>query len=115
MNKVRILPKLHRKGSDSHNTNDGDITPEIGMHDLDLNSSHNRRPRARTRSILRKQTSSCSSEISEVSQRRNRSRVLSPVSTIVDEVPLGTQSQRLFGGSKCFAEIMNELEEQKFN
>jgi hypothetical protein len=82
------------------------------LHDLDLNNSHHLGAR-RTRSILRKQASSCSSEVSEISMRRIRSRILTPVSTIIDEMPLGTKSQRLFGGSKCFAEIMNELEEQK--
>ena len=32
---------------------------------------------------------------------------------MIDEIPLGTRSQRLFGGSECFAQIMNELEEQQ--
>jgi len=30
----------------------------------------------------------------------------------VDEIPLGTRSKLLFGGSECFAQIMNELENQ---
>ncbi|CAF4889323.1 unnamed protein product, partial [Rotaria magnacalcarata] len=69
-----------------------------------------------TRSILRKQNGSSSSIIStEVDYRRHRSRILTPVSTTIDEIPLGTRSQRLFGGSECFAQIMNELEQQKLN
>ncbi len=30
----------------------------------------------------------------------------------IDEIPLGTRSKLLFGGSECFAQIMNELENQ---
>jgi hypothetical protein len=115
MLKTRILPKLRPNETELSvvNNNDDDTTPEMTLHDLDLNNSHNLGTR-RTRSILRKQAaSSCSSELSEISMRRIRSRILTPVSSIIDEIPLGTKSQRLFGGSKCFAEIMNELEEQK--
>jgi hypothetical protein len=37
---------------------------------------------------------------------------MTPSSTAVDEIPLGTRSKLLFGGSDCFAQIMNELEQQ---
>ncbi|CAF0963663.1 unnamed protein product [Rotaria sp. Silwood1] len=68
------------------------------------------------RSILRKQTSSSQSVTStEVSIRKMRSQILTPSSTVLDDIPLGTRSQLLFGGSECFAQIMNELEQQKKN
>ena len=60
-----------------------------------------------TRSILRKKDSISSSTLS---QSKTRSSISS---SIVDEIPLGTRSQRLFGGSEYFAQIMNELEEQE--
>lgn len=65
------------------------------------------------RSILRKQRSTSTSVAStEISNRKTRSRVLTPSSTVIDNIPLGTRSRRLFGGSECFAQIMNELEQQ---
>ncbi|CAM4814439.1 unnamed protein product [Rotaria magnacalcarata] len=68
------------------------------------------------RSILRKQTISSPSVTStDVSSRKMRSRALTPSSTVLDDMPLGTRSRRLFGGSECFAQIMNELEQQKKN
>lgn len=68
-----------------------------------------------TRSILRKQTSSSSSagSIDGASMKPSRPGLLTPSSALNDEIPLGTKSQRLFGGSECFAQIMNELEEQQ--
>ena len=77
------------------------------------NTSHRGLTIGQTRSILRKQTSSSSSAAStEITSRKTGSRMLTPSSTIIDDVPLGTRSQRLFGGSECFAQIMNELEQQ---
>jgi hypothetical protein len=65
---------------------------------------------SQTRSILRKQTSiSSSSTLTEI----NHHQKLTPSSTIINDIPLGTRSQRLFGGSECFAQIMNELEQQE--
>ncbi|CAF2510239.1 unnamed protein product [Rotaria sp. Silwood2] len=120
--KARILPKLRPSETDSSIDNHHNITPESTPIDLDLSSSqktlhqHGLTSSHNTRSILRKQISSCSSVIStEVDSRRYRSRILTPTSTILDEIPLGTRSQRLFGGSECFAEIMNELEQQKIH
>jgi hypothetical protein len=106
LNKKRTLPKLQPLSTYSSN------------HSIDLDSSVSQRQgpvAGQTRSILRKQTvSSCSSVIStEVNTRKTRSRILTPSSTIVDDIPLGTRSQRLFGGSACFAQIMNELEQQE--
>ena len=50
----------------------------------------------------------------DLSQRKTQNRLLTPSSTsVTDHLPLGTRSQRLFGGSECFAQIMNELEQQK--
>lgn len=100
------MTKTRLKPLDSSNTS------------FDLDSSlttQNLRRLARTRSILRKQNSSSSmNTANEISQRKSNNRVLSPLSTtVIDEVPLGTRSQRLFGGSECFAQIMNELEQQK--
>jgi hypothetical protein len=67
-----------------------------------------------TRSILRKQTSiSPSNTSTDVPNRKLHRRIVTPSSTFVDTIPLGTRSQRLFGGSECFAQIMNELEQQK--
>jgi hypothetical protein len=86
--------------------------------DLDLSSSQQSLRRnglvvSQTRSILRKQPSLCSSGLStDVSSRKARSRIITPSSTVLDDIPLGTRSQRLFGGSECFAQIMNELEHQ---
>jgi hypothetical protein len=93
------------------------ITPESTPTDFDLSHSQRtfQRHGVHTRSILRKQVSSSSSVAStDAGSRRTRGRLLTPASTIIDEIPLGTRSQRLFGGSECFAQIMNELEEQKF-
>jgi hypothetical protein len=119
ISKARILPKLRPTERESSVNNHNEITPDGTPIDFDLSSSQkmfhqNGLTVRHTRSILRKQTSSCSSIASiDNSHRRNRSRLLTPSSTIIDEIPLGTRSQRLFGGSECFAEIMNELEEQK--
>jgi hypothetical protein len=67
-----------------------------------------------TRSILRKQNSSFSSNTStESTNQKFQSQILTPLSKDLDDAPLGTRSQRLFGGSEFFAQIMNELEEQK--
>ncbi|CAF1110711.1 unnamed protein product [Rotaria sordida] len=121
--KTRILPKLRPSEIESSIDNRHDITPETTPIDLDLLSSqktlqqHSGLPGSyHTRSILRKQTSSCSSVAStEIDNRRYRSKILTPASTIIDEIPLGTRSQRLFGGSECFAQIMNELEQQNID
>lgn len=117
--KTRVLPKLRRSETESSTNNNHDTAPETPSADLDLlnyqkthhhnvlSSSHH------TRSILRKQISSSSSVAStEIDSRPHRNRILTPISTAIDEVPLGTRSQRLFGGSECFAQIMNELEQQ---
>lgn len=98
--------------------NDDRTSPDSALTDLELFSSQKTFQRtnaapSHTRSILRKQTSQCSSITSETMTRKTRSRIVSPNSAIIDEIPLGTKSQRLFGGSECFAEILNELEEQK--
>ena len=93
--------------------------PSLPPIDFDLSSSQRsfRRHGGHTRSILRKQTisSSTSSNTStDISQRKyGHNRLLSPVSKEFDDTPLGTRSQRLFGGSECFAQIMNELEQQE--
>ncbi|CAF0866589.1 unnamed protein product [Rotaria sp. Silwood1] len=120
--KARILPKIRPLDTESSIDNRHDITPEPTSIDLDLSSSqktlhqHSLAGSHHTRSILRKQISSCSSVVStEVDSRRYRSRILTPTSTVIDEIPLGTRSQRLFGGSECFAQIMNELEQQKLH
>jgi hypothetical protein len=117
VSKVRTLPKLRPTEIESSINDHPDIiTPGSTPVDFDLSISQRTLPRngTNTRSILRKQTSSCSSVAStDYSYRKTRSRLLTPASTIIDEIPLGTRSQRLFGGSECFAEIMNELEEQK--
>ncbi len=98
LNKIRTLPKIQP------------LSTESSHHPIDLDTSSS--SHRHTRSILRKQTiSSCSSEISN-DIRKNRSRVITPTSTVVDDIPLGTRSQLLFGGSSCFAQIMNELEQQ---
>ncbi|CAF2223315.1 unnamed protein product [Rotaria magnacalcarata] len=122
MLKTRILPKLRQLDIESSTNNHHDVTPETTPIDLDLSNSqktlhqHGQSGGHHTRSILRKQNGSSSSIIStEVDYRRHRSRILTPVSTTIDEIPLGTRSQRLFGGSECFAQIMNELEQQKLN
>lgn len=66
-----------------------------------------------TRSILRKQNSSSSSNAStDVTNKKIHSPTFTSLSKDIDETPLGTRSQRLFGGSEFFAQIMNELEEQ---
>lgn len=84
--------------------------------EYDLSSSQRGFPRGapnQTRSILRKQNSIVSSVASgDINYRHHRPRLLTPASTIIDEVPLGTKSRQLFGGSECFAQIMNELQEQ---
>lgn len=93
------------------------ITTESSNPSLNLDLSSSQRSLRRngllpghTRSILRKQPSISSSN---TSHPQLHSRVLTPSSTIRDDIPLGTRSQRLFGGSECFAQIMNELEQQK--
>ena len=117
VSKVRTLPKLRPTEIESSNNDHHDIvTPGSTPVDFDLLSLQKTFPRnnTNTRSILRKQISSSSSVAStDYSYRKPRGRLLTPASTIIDEIPLGTRSQRLFGGSECFAEIMNELEEQK--
>lgn len=120
ISKARILPKLRRTETES-SVNDltpGETTPieSEPSSPFERNTQRTGSNARQTRSILRKQYSSCSSVTStNLSYRRNRNRLLTPTPTIIDEVPLGTRSQRLFGGSECFAEIMNELEEQKSN
>jgi hypothetical protein len=115
ISKVRVLPKLRPTETESSVNGYNDATSEDTAVDLDLSSSQKSAFRrglstGQTRSILRKQVSSCSSVTStEVGSRRNRNRIVTPSSTIIDEIPLGTRSQRLFGGSECFAQIMNEL------
>lgn len=112
MAKARVLPKLRTDPSIIH---DDRTSPESLVTDYDLSISQKSLPRAplHTRSILRKQTSQRSSITSDTNTRKTRSRLVSPNPTIIDEIPLGTKSQRLFGGSECFAQILNELEEQK--
>ena len=69
-----------------------------------------------TRSILRKQATGSLSSVESTDGnflKPSRARLLTPSSAFIDEIPLGTRSQRLFGGSECFAQIMNELEEQQ--
>lgn len=112
--KVRHLPKLRHAEIDSSTTITLDTPSETNLLETDLSSSQRSLPRhAQTRSILRKQNSIASSVGSvDLNHRNQRNNLLTPASTIVDEVPLGTKSQRLFGGSECFAQIMNELEEQ---
>lgn len=110
--KQRLLKKLQPLSKESLNdqTNsplDSDLSFQGTSHKLGLVEGN-------LRSILRKQTSSSPSVTStDNSSRKNRSRILTPSSTILDDIPLGTRSQRLFGGSECFAQIMNELEQQK--
>ena len=112
--KVRHLPKLRPSEVDSSTTVTLDAPSETNVLETDLSSSQRSLPRpGQTRSILRKQNSVTSSVGSvDLNHRNQRNNLLTPNSTIVDEVPLGTKSQRLFGGSECFAQIMNELEEQ---
>jgi hypothetical protein len=87
--------------------------PDHELSNAQKNLPQNSLASGHTRSILRKQTSLTSSIVStEVGARRYRHRLLTPASTFIDETPLGTKSQRLFGGSEFFAQIMNELEEQ---
>ena len=88
--------------------------------DNDSSSQRSLRPdglvAGKLRSILRKQTILSPSVTStDVSSRKMHSRALTPSSTVLDDMPLGTRSRRLFGGSECFAQIMNELEQQKKN
>ncbi len=84
---------------------------------LNLNSSSSSSSRrngfvagGQTRSILRKQTSLSSSNASTETIHQEK---LTPSSTVTDDIPLGTRSQLLFGGSECFAQIMNELEQHE--
>jgi hypothetical protein len=87
--------------------------PDHELSNAQKNLPQNSLGSGHTRSILRKQTSLTSSIVSsDVGSRRYRNRLLTPASTLIDEIPLGTKSQRLFGGSEFFAQIMNELEEQ---
>ena len=87
--------------------------------DFDYASSQNsvRRPgfvNGQGRSMIRKLINgSPSFTPNDNLQKRTRTKLLTPTSAILDDVPLGTRSQRLFGGSECFAQIMNELEEQQ--
>lgn len=84
--------------------------PESSVHSS-ASSRTFRRHGLAVRSILRKKDSISSSILStDSSQSKSRSIASS---TIVDDIPLGTRSQRLFGGSEYFAQIMNELEEQE--
>ncbi len=66
------------------------------------------------RSILRKQNSLSSSTTTstEITNQKLSHHLLIPSSTHVNDIPLGTRSQRLFGGSEYFVQIMNELEQQ---
>ena len=83
---------------------------------LSLNSSSSSRRHGlitggqQTRSILRKQPSISPSSTSTELTRQQKLITPSTVTTIND-IPLGTRSQRLFGGSECFAQILNELEQ----
>lgn len=118
MTKVRVLPKLRPSETDSSIITGTEYPLESPLPptEIDLSHSHRSFPRpaaGQTRSILRKQISSNSSVASaDIAYRSYRNPLITPASTIVDEIPLGTRSQRLFGGSECFAQIMNELEEQ---
>ncbi|CAF2496631.1 unnamed protein product [Rotaria sp. Silwood2] len=110
--KTRTPPKLQPLLAESNNNNtkpptDLDASPQQSLRRHGFVTGH-------LRSILRKQVSSSQSVTStEVSMRKMRSQLLTPSSTVLDDIPLGTRSQRLFGGSECFAQIMNELEQQK--
>ncbi|CAF1152938.1 unnamed protein product [Rotaria sordida] len=111
--RTQASPKLQPLLTESNNNTNSSI-------DLNLYPQRNLRRHGvvagHLRSILRKQTSSSQSATStDVSIRKMRSQILTPSSTILDDIPLGTRSQRLFGGSECFAQIMNELEQQKKN
>jgi hypothetical protein len=65
------------------------------------------------RSMFPKTKSSNSSMTSTdgVRTRHYRDLLFARSSKINDNMPLGTRSQRLFGGSEYFAEILNELED----
>ncbi|CAF1219259.1 unnamed protein product [Adineta steineri] len=118
--KTRNLPKLRPTETESTViiNDQNDIVLESTPLDTDLSNSHKNLRRnsimtGQTRSILRKQPGTTPSNISaDVLSRKYRQRVSTPTSTLIDETPLGTKSQRLFGGSEFFAQIMNELEEQ---
>ena len=116
MKKIRVLPKLRRSDNDSSIITNTNINNDNLALESDISNSQRSFQKfqpTQTRSILRKQISSTSSVASlDIGYRANRSRLLTPASTIIDDIPLGTKSQKLFGGSECFAQIMNELEEQ---
>lgn len=110
--KRNLFVKLPSLASDSLST----FSSENRSIDFDcLSTRRHGLVAVKTRSILRKQTSSSSSAGSTEGNlsKPSRARLFSPSSALNDEIPLGTRSQRLFGGSECFAQIMNELEEQQ--
>ncbi|UJR29120.1 hypothetical protein I4U23_010334 [Adineta vaga] len=124
LNRKSVLPKIRVNETDSTisiNNEQSDVELDNVPSDLDqFNFNRNNRRNSaaigQTRSILRKQTITNVSDVSlDVNNRRNRHRLSSPPSTLIDEIPLGTKSQRLFGGSEYFAQILNELEENSIH
>ncbi|CAF0855219.1 unnamed protein product [Adineta ricciae] len=124
LSRKSVLPKIRPLESDSaisFTNEQSDV--ELDYPPVDFETSYPNRNLHRntivagqTRSILRKQTSANISDVSlDVNTRKQRHRLLTPTSTSIDEIPLGTKSQRLFGGSAYFAQIMNELEEQNIH
>ena len=110
--KKRSLKKLQLTSTET--LPDTDRTQPINF-DLSSqqNSYRNRLITGNLRPILRKTIHS--SPITDNNSEKDSGQMSIPSSAISDDVPLGTKSQRLFGGSECFAEIMNELEQQNKN
>ena len=115
-NRTQTLPKVSRlsRGLSQHVSNDVNAVANV-----DTSSSHRNQRRhgfvaGHARSILRKQAStSCSTESTDAEGRKMHGRLLTSSSTLAGDVPMGTRSQRLFGGSEYFVQILNELEQQQ--
>jgi hypothetical protein len=116
ISKARVLPKIRPSQHDAAESIVMDPILEQSAMELDLSSSQRgiQRPGlGQARSILRKQMSSNSSVTStDISYLINEQCPSTSGSMIANQIPLGTRSQRLFGGSECFAQIMNELQQQ---
>jgi hypothetical protein len=115
-NPIPQLSSSHRQ-STLNKTRLKPLSTELSHHlpPIDLNLSSSSRTlhqHGHRRSILRKQNSSSSSNTTDIINRKVQSRILTPLSKDLGDIPLGTRSQRLFGGSEFFAQIMNELEQQ---
>ena len=115
-NRTQTLPKVSHLSREVSQHVSHDVNSLLH---LNATSSHQNQRRhgfvaGHAKSILRKQAStSCPTESTDAEGQRILGRFLASSSILAGDVPMGTRSQRLFGGSEYFVQILNELEQQQ--